>query len=150
MSASRTGEQTEQSVKPFFFLTEDLPFPQNSGAKLRNWSILRILAEKAPVEILTFDDRDLPESDEPWMKRLRVIRLPSARAPVYRRALSQFMPYIVNGFSPAAAEIIRERARSHPDSLVWIAKLSMAKYIRTARNERLAVVLDEHNVESDL
>ena len=127
------------------FLTEENPFPMNGGGKIRDGSMLRLLAEKATVEVLCFGARASRTTVDGGVV---VTELRRGSNPLWRRALSPFRPYVVNGFSDAVLEALRTRAAA--GKILWLSRLAMARYAASAKKLGYRVILDEHNVESEL
>jgi polysaccharide biosynthesis protein PslH len=133
-------------IEKVIWLTSECPYPVNGGAKLREASIIRLLQEKMEVEVLCFPSPQPGRSGAP--ANLTITELDRRRAPIWKRALYAFRPYIVNGYSQTVEGALRERAK--PGRLLWISRLAMAQYLPLARQLGYRVVLDEHNVESNL
>jgi glycosyltransferase involved in cell wall biosynthesis len=128
------------------WLTSECPYPVNSGGKLRETSIIRLLMERMEVEVLCFPSPVADPSGAP--QDLKITEIERRRAPFWKRAVYPLRPYVVNGYSQTVEGALRERAE--PGKLLWISRLGMAQYLPVARELGYRVVLDEQNVESNL
>jgi glycosyltransferase involved in cell wall biosynthesis len=129
-------------VRKVIFLTSEFPYPANGGGKLRDSHVLKLLQERADVEILCFGN----PAQSTGQPRATIIE--RRKAPIWKRAIYPLRPYVVNGYCEDMAAAIRERAA--PGTLLWVSRLAMAQYIQAARAAGFSVVLDEHNVESSV
>lgn len=123
------------------FLTAEAPYPVNSGAKMREGFLLRLLAEHGPVELFHFGNAaaKMPHG-------LTARPLARQRETFLKRATYPLRPYVVNGFSQEMVELLRDRFV--PGAQLWISKLGMGQYARHARAIGYRVVLDEQNIET--
>ena len=115
----------------FLFLTSDSPYEGGGGAKLRDQSMIELLKEKGEVDLLHFGG-SIRRKTNPWFKKL----------------ISPLRSYVVNGYDCEIEKILAQKAS--PGKILWVSRLAMAQYIPKAREFGYIVVLDEHNVESDL
>ncbi|MCM2280116.1 MAG: glycosyltransferase family 4 protein [Oligoflexia bacterium] len=127
------------------FLTSESPFPPSGGGKIRDLNLLKVLSERAEVEVLCFRGARAPD---PPPEGLKLTALPRRKAPLWKRSIYPLRPYIVNGYSPEMERALSERAA--PGRVLWISRLAMAQYLPAAKVLGYRVVLDEHNVESNL
>lgn len=149
------------------FLTTELPWPVDGGGKLRTFETLACLSRFASVEVLSvveegdgaaaaraLGDR-LPGVAllEPVRHPVRIRRKPLALA---RTALAQAIygePYLVAKFrNRAYLARAAERAAAIAPDVIWCDHLNVFPAAERARAAApgAALVLDEHNVESDL
>ncbi|WP_373048213.1 glycosyltransferase [Vulgatibacter sp.] len=149
------------------FLTTELPWPVDGGGKLRTFETLACLSRFAEVEVLSVVEEGPIEAQRsalaaalpgitvlpPVRHPVRIRRKPLALA---RTALAQLLhaePYLVAKFRNrsylAAAE---ERARLYAPDVIWCDHLNVfpAAARASAASRGARVILDEHNVESDL
>lgn len=128
-------------MKKLVFLTSEFPFTESSGAKVRDAANLRLLQEKFRVQILCAGV--LPPASP-----LPAEQIPAHRAPWTQRLLYPLRAYVRNGFNPRLVELLAHHFE--PGATLWISRLAFAQYIPAARRLGYRVVLDNHNVESDL
>ena len=116
------------------FLTQDCPEPARSGGALRDSMALYLLRGEG------FEVRPI------WYGGGN--GLSPFRARSWRRALSPFRSYVQNGHDPRVVARLRELFV--PGAWLWLSRLAMSKYLEDGRRLGYRVVLDEHNVESEL
>ncbi|WP_198173837.1 glycosyltransferase family 4 protein [Lysobacter soli] len=138
-------------------LTSRLPFPPREGHQLRAWHVLRALASKHEVTLLSFQrNDDLPAEAATLhaaMTRVETFRIPAerSRGALARAALRGTLtptPFLVAKYDSAA---LRERLRAlardadlvHFDMLPLIAHADCVP-------EGVPVTLNAHNVEHRL
>jgi glycosyltransferase involved in cell wall biosynthesis len=136
-------------------LTSRLPYPPREGHQLRSWHILRALAERHEVTLLSFvRDDDLPDNTAPLrdtVARLETFSVPSERsravlAAALVRGLLGNHPFVVEKYASTAmrariAELLPQVDIVHVDMLplaAWVAPT------------RVPFVLNAHNVEHEL
>ena len=140
------------------FVSPFLPYPPEDGGRIRIYELLRNLAERQHVEVLTFVD---PRSDsEERIEQLVALGLtvhavphPSvrtlvaaARAATHRRSL-----YASIYESDALGDRLRSLVRSNAYDIVQCEFAYMAQYAPQRRvHSRPRWVFDAHNVESQL
>jgi sugar transferase (PEP-CTERM/EpsH1 system associated) len=142
------------------FLTTRLPYPLDTGAKIRTWNLFRCAAGRHDVTLLTFLHS---ESERRWVPtiqslvpaaRIETVVHPDSRSPAARwwsagpRLLSA-LPYTVVKYNVEAMRrrIEEEIARDGYD-MIHCDQIHMAQYL--IGRTRLPVVLNEHNIESSL
>ena len=138
------------------FLTPQLPFPPRQGTAIRNWGLIKHLAGRHALSLLSFTEPDqTPVAAElqavcrkvvtvPMPQRTRADRLRtlfSPRADLARRLWSA-------DFANALAALLRESAFD----LVQVEGLEMAPYLSLAANpksktENRKSLYDAHNAE---
>lgn len=139
------------TLERIVFLTSELPYPPSGGGKIRDMHLIRLLAERADVEVLCFKGPRSHTGGHPAEQppsNVRVSEVQRDRAPIWKRTVYPFRPYVVNGYSQEMEKALKDRAR--PGTLLWVSRLAMAQYIPVARKMGYQIVLDEHNVESNL
>ncbi|MDR0182526.1 glycosyltransferase family 4 protein [Lysobacter arvi] len=138
-------------------VTSRLPFPPREGHQLRAWHVLRALASKHEVTLLSFQrNDDLPDETAPLhaaMARVETFRIPGerSRAALARTALRGVLtptPFLVARYdAPALRERLRALARDadlvHFDMLPLIAHADCVP-------DGIPVTLNAHNVEHRL
>jgi glycosyltransferase involved in cell wall biosynthesis len=136
------------------FLTQVLPYPLNAGPKVRAYHMLRHLAEKYPVTLVSFVRADdAPEA----VAHLRDICQAVHTVPLRRslgRNLWAGVKGILTGLPVVVARdesrqmvaTLRRLARENTFAVVHADQLSMAGYGQIAAGQGLSrTLLDEHN-----
>jgi sugar transferase (PEP-CTERM/EpsH1 system associated) len=137
-------------------LTPQLPYPPHQGTSLRNWHILRGLAERHTVSLLSFAETDPAHIPAP----LAALCARVETVPAPQRTTAQRLAHLLRRGSPdmaqrlasdALATALQRRLATEPPDIVQIEGLEMAHTIPTIRaHSRAAVVLDCHNAETEL
>jgi len=143
-------------------ISPEFPAPPRSGGRRRTFHLLQALSRLGTVDLITFSERPEAEASplvRPICRRLHIVRLPehSRRLlPFLGRNLRRVVrgiPPLTDRFSEASVcdAVRRCLHRERYDALVlehsWIAH-----YIPIARalQPQARIVLDCHNIESDL
>lgn len=136
--------------KKAVFLTEHSPFPPVGSARIRDYHQLRLLSENFDVEVLCFDsDSPAPATTVTNLPhQIEITRLPRPARSFWKNSTRWLQPEFMIEYSEVIEEALR--ARAFPDRLLWISRLKMAPYLPMAKNLGYRVVLDEHNVVSDI
>lgn len=142
-------------------------WPPNTGAKLRNYHLARVLARGARVTYLGFSDEaarvggspgvggNLPEGEPArWCERYVVLPQERGYTPLKlaRGALGRTPVTVLNYTSRAMAAELERLLAAEDFDVVQVESIHLAAYlplIRAARN-RPVLVCDWHNIESDL
>ncbi len=127
------------------FLTAENPFSEDSGAKMRDASVVRLLREQFNVHV-AYTEAGARNSPPP--PRVALSFVPREPAPWTRKLLYPVRTYVLNGFSRNVVDFLA--AHYSPGAVLWLSRLPMAKYIRAAQRIGYRVILDEHNIECDL
>jgi glycosyltransferase involved in cell wall biosynthesis len=140
------------------FISPEFPFPLFSGGCLRTFSLLRYLAERFEIHLVTFaevpPDEQVLQGIRSWVSEVTVLPLQvHARSGLHRfarnlwRAL-RFVPPLVDRFAEARVRPVVDRLLSGKVDCVWLEHLWLAPYVRSIASSATKV-LDVHNVESD-
>jgi len=131
------------------------PWPLDTGAKLRNYHLARILAMQARISLLAFGDEQNNTSalDPVYERIVTVPRLAGySFAKVLRGAVGRtplpLLNYTTNEMSKRLAHVLAE----NDFDIVQVEGIHLMNYlpvIRAARSHPI-VVCDWHNIESDL
>ena len=131
------------------------PWPLDTGAKLRNYHLARILAMQARISLLAFGDEQNETNalDQVYERIVTVPRLGGySFAKVLRGAVGRtplpLLNYTTNEMSKTLAHVLAE----NDFDVVQVESIHLMNYlpvIRAARS-RPIVVCDWHNIESDL
>jgi len=141
------------------FLTQVLPYPLNSGAKIRAYYVLRQLARRHAVTLVSFvRDDDAPEA----VAHLRTLcasvhTVPMRRSPLrdawamVKAGLTRHSIIILRDEVAGMTRLLRRLVRTTPFDLVHADQTSMVQYALKARRlsapgpRRPRLVLDAHN-----
>ena len=117
------------------FLSAWFPFPANNGSKLRIYNLLRRLAERYEVTLVSFADQPDADSDVPELRQIcREVRIVPVSwfDPHSLRARLGFFSLkprsVVDTFSPQMAEVIVETLTAVPHDLIIASQTRMAGY----------------------
>lgn len=142
------------------FLTTRLPYPLDTGAKIRTWNLFSRAAGRHDVTLLTFLHS---ESDRRWVKtaqclvptaRIETVDHPDFRSWIARAGsmagrLLSTRPYTVVKYDVKAMQNRIETLIAQDGyDLIHCDQIHMAPYL--IGRTRLPVVLSEHNIESSL
>ena len=144
------------------FLTPQLPYPPEQGTAIRNYNLLRQVASRHEVALLSFDSRegdglrDHASQVGPlsaFCRPLRVIPVPR-RSPADRLStlLTSSLPDMAfRLYAPAFVQALREIVSQERYDIVQIEGIELARYGLLLREWLGAaaprVILDEHNAE---
>ena len=136
-------------------LTSRLPYPPREGHQLRSWHMLRALAKRHEVTLLSFvRDDDAPDATGPLrsaVAQLEMFPIPSeqSRASLgfaLMRGLLGGNPFVVEKY--ASADMRRRIAERLPQAdIVHVDMLPLASLLGATR---VPMVLNAHNVEHEL
>ncbi len=140
-------------------------WPPNTGAKLRNYHLARVLAHGARVTYLAFSDEaarsggggggNLPEGEPArWCERYVVLPQERGYTPLKlaRGALGRTPVTVLNYTSRAMAAELERLLAAEDFDVVQVESIHLAAYLPLIRAARSSPVLvcDWHNIESDL
>jgi polysaccharide biosynthesis protein PslH len=137
------------------FLTQVLPYPLSGGAKIRAYYVIRYLAQKQPVTLVSFvREDDTPEA----VAHLRGICHAVHTVPIVRsrlrdgrallESLATGLPAVIaRDRMPAMEQLLARLLRETPFAAVHADQTAMAQYALFARKQQpdLRLVLDQHN-----
>jgi glycosyltransferase involved in cell wall biosynthesis len=136
-------------------LTHTVPFPPDSGPKVKVYHLLRYLAEGHQVTLVSFTRNAQSEANavalRPLCAAVHTVRLPDTRAHEYRSLILSLLsgrPYTLERDASAEMHALLRRlvdeaaAAGAPFDLVHADQLSMAPYAEPLPLPRL---LDQHN-----
>lgn len=134
-------------MQELLFLTNEIPFPPNGGGKMRDFYFIQILSEIFKIKILSFSkpqNISLPIENS----NLEIQLITRDRQPFWKRLFYPIRPYFMNGYSNNMEMALKENAK--PRKILWVSRIVMSQYIPVAKKLGYHVILDEHNIESDL
>ncbi len=150
------------------YLTTEFPFPAHSGGRARSLAQLRLLSGLPSIcnlHIQTLHEGDTSPAHgaalraqipgatvhEPIFHPIHLRAHPKA-IPRMLWARAQGAPYLAAKWqSPRIESAIRQHGQKHQIDVIYIDHLGLAQYLPLLRATfpRAAVVLEQHNVESD-
>lgn len=138
-------------------LTPQLPYPPHQGTSLRNYHLLRALANYHDVSLLSFDESGGAQSLDPLAALCRVLAPVPAPARTkgerLRQLLTDRVPDVALRLrSDAFADALVSTLHRHRYDAVQIEGIELAGYIPDARRHaaQSLIVLDCHNAETEL
>ncbi|HKC91295.1 MAG TPA: glycosyltransferase family 4 protein [Candidatus Limnocylindria bacterium] len=158
------------STMQILFVATGAPWPPNSGGQIRMLSQLRVLAslpEVARIRLFSLsEDRDrarhrdelarsLPGLDvaDPVFHPIHLFKHPRYVPRVAWLRAVRGVPYVAAKWDSAAVRSALQRElEGQRFDVVWLGSLGAARYLPLVRSSQptARVVLDEHNVESDI
>ncbi len=141
-------------------LTPQLPYPPQQGTSLRNFHIIRGVAQAHSVTLLSFletgqtavSDQIAPLAElceqivtapvPPRSAQQRLVQLAATRRPDMAHRL----------YSPLFEEKLRQLLGERPFDIVQVEGIELARYITTIRTASPSsrIVFDDHNAEAEL
>ena len=135
-------------------LTPQAPYPPMQGTTLRNFYLLRELARRHDLSLLTFlqagDTLDAHSPLHDFCRAIRTVPAPPRRG-LARRALSSLaspLPDMALRLPSAAfTAALREWLSAEQFDIIQVEGIEMAAYGLQARQSRTRLVFDDHNAE---
>jgi sugar transferase (PEP-CTERM/EpsH1 system associated) len=130
-------------------------WPLDTGAKLRNYHLARVLSENARVALLAFNDPDAPlvDFEKPYEQVVAVARDRGyTPAKILRGALGRTPISLLNYTTDPMKQALAHMLREQDFDVVQIESIHLMGYlpiIRSAPGQPL-VICDWHNIESEL
>jgi glycosyltransferase involved in cell wall biosynthesis len=137
------------------FLTPQYPYPPEQGAALRNYGLVRGIAERHALTLLTFAGTPLP-GDDPLAaacRRVVGVAVPErTQGDRLRTLLTTTDPDMAHRLrSPAFSEALRALLSEERYDIVQVEGIELAPYALEIAEwlgeERPRIVFDDHNVE---
>lgn len=132
-------------------------WPLDTGAKLRNYHLARVLAVRAGVTLLAFDHGETrpAELENPYEQVLTVERSPGyTLAKILRGAMGRTPLPLLNYTTGPMKRTLAQTLRAEHFDVVQVESIHLMGYLRTMRAApgpcRPLIVCDWHNVESEL
>lgn len=143
------------------FITETLPYPQDSGGKIVSFKLLQRLARQHSIFLFTF----IYQKDKKYVQKLKqILRLKHIYAiphflifsnnfklekPAMLRSLFSANPYNVNKFySPELKESITKILTREKIDAIWVDHVNMSQYVPPDYQRKVNLVA--HNLETIL
>ncbi|MBI4300051.1 MAG: glycosyltransferase [Chloroflexi bacterium] len=135
-------------------LTPELPYPPRGGARLRNFYLIKHLAQEHEVHLLSFAQSEASQAEPGPLAEicagLHVVPRPRCSTTERLRwlTLSGQPDLAIRLYSPVFAARLDEMLNTHAFDAVQVEGLEMAPYyLRRQPGKTPPVLLDEHNAE---
>lgn len=141
-------------------LTPQLPYPPQQGTSLRNFHIIRGLAERHKVYLLSFLE-DGQRVDPEMVTPLTQLAQLSETIPVPLRTMATRLWQLLTTTLPDMAHrlysdrfdaALRQLLNHHDFDLVQVEGIELARYMKTIAEcaPKVPIVFDDHNAETEL
>src|SRR5450432_65869 len=152
---SRCGRGVRRPVMRILFVSPRQCWPPLTGARLREYHLLRSLAGQAQLTHVFFSQPPLlsPSADFPLCPITLSVPQPSLYTPakVVRGLLGKWPLPVVNYMAPEMETTIKTILTEVPFDLIHLDSIHMAAYApMIARATRAPIVYDWHNIESEV
>ncbi len=132
------------------FLTPQLPFPPHQGTTLRNYNLIRYLAQNHSITLISFGTRAELESENALRGICkRIVTSEPPRRSLFQRLISTFVtPQPDMALRLASSEMlarVRDVLRADPADWAQVEGIEMAPYL--GQLGRLPCLFDDHNAE---
>ena len=132
-----------------------VPWPLDTGAKLRNYHLARVLAENFPITLLAFTDKNSEESELAKVyERIVTVKRDGrySAGKVLRGAVGNTPLPLLNYTTAEMQQALRALLNEESFDLVQVESVHLLNYLPLMRAgaKRAVVVCDWHNVESEL
>jgi sugar transferase (PEP-CTERM/EpsH1 system associated) len=132
-------------------------WPLDTGAKLRNYHLARVLAARASVTLLAFDHGEARPAglENPYEQVITVERSPGyTLTKILRGAMGRTPLPLLNYTTRPMKQTLAQTLREQQFDVVQVESIHLMGYLRTLRaahgSRRPLVVCDWHNIESEL
>ncbi len=136
-------------------LTPQLPYPPHQGTTLRNYNLLKRLAQRHSIDLFSL----LAPDDDPTVPALREITRHLITAPQPQRSQVQRLRGLLFSllpdmalrlWSPSALVRLQQHIRRHPPDILQVEGIEMAPYWLALRPHVALppVIYDAHNAEA--
>ncbi|RMG89372.1 MAG: glycosyltransferase [Chloroflexi bacterium] len=139
-------------------LTPQLPYPPQQGTSLRNYHIIKGLAPRHQITLLSFlEEGQTLDKAAPLQALCRQI----VTVPVVQRSIGDRLRQLVTSqlpdmahrlYTPVFAEQLRELLQQNSFDVVQIEGIELVRYMAIVRevSPQSRLVFDDHNVETEL
>lgn len=139
-------------------LTQVVPNPPDAGPKVKTHYVLRTLARRHSVELLTFarspEEEEAAQALAPWCDRITTVPLERRKylEPWYMaRGWARGTPFLVSRDARRAfSKAVRDRLAEGDIDILHADQLTMAQYLPLAKGTGVTTVFDAHNAVWDL
>src|SRR3989338_2671475 len=139
------------------FVTPRLPYPLDTGAKIRTFNLIKNIARRHTVKLLTFlwEDQESACVKEVEKYVSQVITIPGPGFSLWRIICGFFvnmfypMPFVIRKYSSRRMKNeLKKLLKKEQFDLIHFDHLHMAQYSALVKDK--PVVLDEHNIENTI
>jgi polysaccharide biosynthesis protein PslH len=132
-----------------------LCWPLDTGAKLRNYHLARVIAQRAAVSLLAFTDhQQSPANLERFYEQVVTVRRDSAYTlgKMVRGGLGSIPLPVLNYTTHSMGQALQHLLDEHDFDIIQVESIHLINYLPTIQRARKQpiVVCDWHNVESEL
>ncbi|MFQ5420534.1 MAG: glycosyltransferase [Anaerolineae bacterium] len=141
-------------------LTPQLPYPPHQGTSLRNYHIMRGLAQRHEITLLSFlevEQTAAPNEIYPLLQLCTALHtIPAPRRSQWQRLrqlLTSRLPDIAHRlWSETFAQKLQQLLMLNQYDIVQIEGIELARYLNIIRiaNQGVRVIFDDHNAETEL
>ncbi len=141
-------------------LTPQLPYPPYQGTSLRNYHIIRGLAQRHEIVLLSFLEEEqtaVPDQIQPLLQLCTAVHTVPAPIRAKKERLIQLftsrLPDMAHRlWSPHFAARLRELLAENQFDVVQVEGIELARYIKIIRvaNGGCRIIFDNHNAETEL
>ncbi len=133
-------------------LSPFVPWPLNSGSKIRVYHILKELSYSNDITFIALskdNEQNGMEAMRPLCSKLYTVPIHmQPRGAVAIRSIFSFQPYGVARYHNRGLEgLVNGVLQSEPFDVVWIHFPTMCAYLPSNLSKRLLIILDQHNAE---
>ena len=155
LQSGRTVLKPDQPNLRVLQLAPRAPWPLDTGAKLRNYHLARVIAEHATVSLLAFSEpgHDLPKALSPYDEIETVPRNQSySFGKLLQGAVGRTPLPLLNYTSEEMKQALTRTLVKNAFDIIQIESIHLMNYLPVIRAaaSRPLVICDWHNIESDL
>ena len=147
------------------FLTNLLPYPLDSGGKIKSYNTLMLLKDSFDIDLFCFIEADQERAHLAQIEKLGIkvnfvkLSLRHQQTPLILlwevlKSLFSAYPYVVNKYrSPKMEQLLLGSLGNNDHDYLYIDHLQLFSYVKSLlkyKPVKPIVVLDQHNVESDI
>lgn len=154
------GLYNHTRMASILILTPQLPYPPHQGTSLRNYHILRGLAQRHTLSLLSFVEENqstAPEALRPLQllcAHIETVPVPHRTTAVrLRQLLTSPLPDMAHRLHcPGFTQKLRHMLTTHHFDIVQIEGIELARLIETVRTDspQSKIIFDDHNAEAEL
>ena len=144
-------------MKKIIFITQWLPYPDDSGGKIQTLAVVRALSKKYRITLVCFLENDPKKGNLDYLKKYCEVVKCFVWPRVKARYISMKDEVVKNTFSivpftvyryycPEAKKFIDDEFKRNNFDLVWVDHTNMAQYLPSTK--KCLWILDEHNIEA--
>jgi glycosyltransferase involved in cell wall biosynthesis len=146
-------------MKKILYITEQFPYPPDSGGKIKTLNTLNTLSKKFQVHLVSFSPQQITAKNQNFLKKkvasLTLIVDKTINHHVKRnkyKLIKNYLkgiPYLIFQYqNQQAAQKIDQLIKKIAPDVIHIDHLNMAQYLPQTKN--CIWIFEEHNLESDL